>query len=155
MSTLSTTPFPLVRTCLLLTYPSLFADVLYGWPPNYMQNLEPEDYFGVQNCLNQDGKTINTRHIIILYFENVTFFHAKLGSNICSWVDDQTFLATPTVWNSLCSMRDRLNRIYNYATCVPLTELTARELLLSLSKYFLKLFLHLNTTSNFHQIWSY
>ena len=32
-------------------------------------------------------------------------------------------------------MRDRFNRIYNYATCEPLTEFTARELLLSLSNY--------------------
>ena len=32
--------------------------------------------------------------------------------------------ARATVWNSLSSMRDRPNRIYNYATCEPLTKLT-------------------------------
>ena len=28
--------------------------------------------------------------IIIFYFENVTFFHAKLGSDVCPIVDSQT-----------------------------------------------------------------
>ena len=49
----------------------------------------------------------------------------------------------PTVWNSLyyvLCMHDRLNRIYNYATCEPLTELTTRGLLLSLSKYSFELY---------------
>ena len=30
------------------------------------------------------------RFIIIIYFEKVTFFHAKLGLDICPWVDNQT-----------------------------------------------------------------
>ena len=28
--------------------------------------------------------------IIIVYFENVAFLHAKLGSDVCPWVDNQT-----------------------------------------------------------------
>ena len=28
--------------------------------------------------------------IIIFHFENIAFFHAKLGSDVCSSVDDQT-----------------------------------------------------------------
>ena len=43
--------------------------------------------FGVHKiqCLKQ-----NSVIIIIFYFENVAFFHAKLGSDVCHRVDNQT-----------------------------------------------------------------
>ena len=46
----------------------------------------------VGNAFPRTNTTTNSQHfiIIILYFENVTFFHAKLGSDVCPRVDNQT-----------------------------------------------------------------
>ena len=45
------------------------------------------DFIGVSPS---EGAVLSFIIIIIFYFENVAFFHAKLGSDVCPGVDNQT-----------------------------------------------------------------